>query len=191
MRSREAEAEDQWRQTTVLVSFVGGVTQSLQRIVRPLNIRVVGKPRNSKWLLQQRLKDRTCRDDEPGVVYRLKCGDCEQSDIGETGRRACVRGKEHVKNGRFDMSAAAEHAIFEQHALDFDNLEIIDCERHGMKRRVKEALYINGEKLSMNKEEGLELNQSRSASFPHTLCSVLKSITYLVSQLPTRYLLFL
>ena len=62
------------------------------------------------------------------------------------GHTACVRVKEHasyIKNGRFDMSAAAaaaEHAIFEQNAFDFDNVEVIDCERHGMKRRVKEAL---------------------------------------------------
>ena len=42
--------------------------------------------------------------------------------------------------------SAAEHAFFEQHALDFDYVQVIDCERHGMKRRIKEALYINAEK---------------------------------------------
>ena len=45
------------------------------------------------------------------------------------------------------MSAAAEHAIFEQHALDFDNVEVIDSERHGLKRRV-------AEQHSMNKDKG-------------------------------------
>ena len=62
----------------------------------------------------------------------------EQSYIGETGCTACVRVNEHasyVKNGRFDMFAAAEHAIFEQHALDFDNVEVIDCERHEESRK--------------------------------------------------------
>ena len=90
-----------------------------------------------------------------------------------------------VKNGRFDMSAAAEHAIFEQHALDFDNVEVIDCERHGWKWRVKEALHINAKKHSMNKDGLIYWNwtQSGSASSPNTLCR----ITYLVSQLPTRY----
>ena len=74
MRSRDAEAEDQRRQRTVLVPFIDGVTQPLQKILRPLNVRVVGKPRNWKWSLQQKLKDRTSRENDPGVVYRLKCG---------------------------------------------------------------------------------------------------------------------
>ena len=169
VRSRDAEAEDQRRQTTVLVPFIDGVTQPLQRILRPLNVRAAGKPRNWKWSPQQQLKDRTSRENDPGVVYRLKCGDCEQADIGETGRTARVRVKEHasyVKNGRFDMSAVAEHVVFEQHALDFDNVEVIDCERHGLKRRVKEALHINVEKHSMNKDKGLELNPIWFSLFP-------------------------
>ena len=146
----------------MLVPFIDGVTQSLQRILRPLNVRVVGKPRNWKWSLQQQLKDRTSREKYPGVVYRLKCGDCEQAYIGETGCTACVRVKEHasyVKKGRFDMSAAAEHAIFEQHAFDFDNVEVIDCEHHGLKRRVKEALHINAEKHYEQRQRiGIEPN---------------------------------
>ena len=52
-------------------------------------------------------------------------------------------------------AAAAEHAIFEQHALDFYPVEVIDYERHGMKRIVKEALYINAKANSMNKDRVL------------------------------------
>ena len=64
------------------------------------------------------------------------------------------------------MSAAAEHKIFEQHAVDFDNVEVIDSERHGLKRRVKEALHIKTEKHSMNKDNGLELNPIWFSLFP-------------------------
>ena len=48
--------------------------------------------------------------------------------------------------------------FFEQHALAFDNVEVIDHERHGMKRKAKEAPYINAEKNPINKDRGLELN---------------------------------
>ena len=67
------------------------------------------------------------REDDPGVVNRLKFGDCEQSYIRETGVTAGLRVKEYtsyVKDGQFDMSAAAEHAIFQQRALDFDSVEV-------------------------------------------------------------------
>ena len=163
------------RPTTL--TFIGPkVSQSLQRILRPLNVGVAWRPRSWKWSLQQQLKDWTSRDENPGVVYRvvcLKCGDCEQSYIWETGRTACARVNEHagyVRNGRFDMSAAAaERTIFEQHALDFDNVEVIQYERHDMKRRVKEALYINVEKNPMNKDRGLELNPNLVQPSPNPL----------------------
>ena len=184
VRSREAEAENQRRQTTVLVPFLDGETQPLQRILRPLNVRVVGKSRNWKWSLQQRLKDRTSRDDDPGVVYRLKCGDCEQSYIGEMGHTACVRVKEqacYVKNGRSYMSvaAAAEHAIFEQNAFDFDNVEVTS---HRLRTSWHEAesqgsaVNQRGKALYEKKKKDWKWTQSGSASFPHTLCSVSKSI---------------
>ena len=86
VRSRGAETEDQRRQTTVLVPFIDGLTQPLQRILRPLKVRVVGNPRNWKWSLQQQLKDRTSREDDSGVVNRLNCGDCEQAYIGSIRR---------------------------------------------------------------------------------------------------------
>ena len=63
-----------------------------------------------------------------------------------------------VKNGRFDMSAAAEHAIFEQHAVDIDNVEVIDYERQGMKRRVKDY----GSSVSFHQRRG-ELDEQRPA----------------------------
>ena len=41
----------------VVMPFVDGVTQPLQRVLKPLNIRVVGKPVTWKWCLQHLLKD--------------------------------------------------------------------------------------------------------------------------------------
>ena len=62
--------------------------------------------------------------------------------------------------------SAAEHAVFEQHTLDCENVEVIDCERHGLKWRVKESVHINAEKHSMNKDNGLELNPILFRLFP-------------------------
>ena len=82
--------------------------------------------------------------------------------IGETGRTAITRAtKEHasyVRNGRFDMSAAADHAIIHQHSLSFKTVQIVDHEPRAARRRVKEALHICTEKNPMNKDKGLELD---------------------------------
>ena len=126
-----------------------------------LMARQVGKPATWKWCLQHLLKDSSNRDEEPGVVYRLTCNDCDQTYIGETGRTAIARAKEHVsyvRNGRFDMSAAADHAIIHQHSLSFKTVQIIDHEPRAARRRVKEALHIRTEKNPMNKDKGLELD---------------------------------
>ena len=107
------------------------------------------------------MKDSSNRDEEPGVVYRLTCNDCDQTYIGETGRTAITRAKEHasyVRNGRFDMSAAADHAIIHQHSLSFKTVQIVDHEPRAARRRVKEALHIRTEKNPMNKDKGLELD---------------------------------
>ena len=76
--------------------FVDGVTQPLQRVLKPLNNRVVVKPATWKWCLQHLLKDSSDRDEEPSGVYRLTCNDCDQTYIGETGRTAITRAKEHA-----------------------------------------------------------------------------------------------
>ena len=48
-----------------------------------------------------------------GVVYEIKSCDCEKCYIGETGRNAGTRVKEHrahAQNGHTELSAVAEHA---------------------------------------------------------------------------------
>ena len=124
--------------------------------------RVVGKPATWKWCLQHFLKDSSNREEEPGVVYRLICNDCDRTYIGEIERTASTRAKEHasyVRNGRFDMSAAADHALFHQHSLSFKTVQIVDHESCAARGRVKEALHIRTEKNPMNKDKGLEQDQ--------------------------------
>ena len=56
------------------------------------------------------------------------------------------------------MSAAADHAIINQHSLSFKTVQIADHEPRAARRRVKEALHIRTEKNTMNKDRGLELD---------------------------------
>ena len=53
--------------STVVMPFVDGVTQPLQRVLKPLNIRVVGKPATWKWCPQHLLK--TARTEMKNPVW--------------------------------------------------------------------------------------------------------------------------
>ena len=71
-----------------------------------------------------------------GFAYQLKCSDCDEAFIGETGCTASMRVKEqaaYMRNGRFDLSDAAKHAIFKNHELEFGKVEVVDFERHAIK----------------------------------------------------------
>ena len=81
-RTRQAQTpsltndRDRKKLTTVVMPFVDGVSQPIQRVLKPLDVRVVGKPAPWKWSLQH--ENRLNRNDQAGVVYRLKCNDCER-----------------------------------------------------------------------------------------------------------------
>ena len=97
-----------------------------------------------KWSLQHHLKDSESRENEPRVIYRIKCNDCLETYIGETGRTARISAKEHAAPAKdwTCTSAAADHALNKEHHLDWEEVEIIDQEKRLMNPRVKEALWI-------------------------------------------------
>ena len=72
-----------------------GVSEAIGRVLAPLEIRTVMKPRRMKWLLMGDAKDKLSADQEPGVVYANGCKTCPSVYIGETARTARQRVKEH------------------------------------------------------------------------------------------------
>ena len=93
-----------------------------------------------------------------GVVYRQACGDCNKVYIGETGRRAVVRKKEHEKDVRElnFRSAIAEHCHNFNHRADFDSFRVLDREKDWVRRRIKESIYIMKHR-TFNRDEGVKL----------------------------------
>ena len=64
-------------------------------------IRAVTKAQPWKWGVCSGIKDQIPMDDMKGVVYSVKCKDCEDEYIGETLRSMKVRMKEHERHTRF------------------------------------------------------------------------------------------
>ena len=109
-------------------------------------------------------KDKVPAEENPGVVYAVGCKDCRVVYIGETGRSASQRIKEHkyqTRNGHVEKSAIAEHAHLEGHSLHWAPT-IIERETNGKRRKVKQALHIHrmGKRQgSMNQEIGQQMSR--------------------------------
>ena len=95
------------------VPYVAGVSEPIRRILRPLEIEVVHKPKPWQWSLCRPFKDSVPPENQKGVVYEVPCKDCGATYTGETLRTIEHRLKEHKRStekGDFTSSAVAEHA---------------------------------------------------------------------------------
>ena len=96
-------------------------------------------------------------------MYEIKCSDCEKCYIGETGRNADTRVKEHcahARNGHPELSAVAEHAL-EGHRVEWSQ-KILALATKTRVRRVRAVLIIHERdkkgKVTMNRDKGVELS---------------------------------
>ena len=95
-----------------------------------------------------------------GLIYRIPCLDCDSSYIGETGRTLDTRLSEHrrnCRNGEVLKSGVAQHALVDNHRINWDGSTVINREQHWYRRRVKEALYIR-RFGNFNLDRGLDIS---------------------------------
>ena len=145
----------------MVLPYVKGVSEQIKRVLTPLDIRVVKDAEKWTWSLSHGIKDLIPVEKQTGVVYEISCKDCDDKYIGETLRSLKTRLAEHQRHTKdqcFDKSAVAEHATFNKHDIDKENLKVIQKEQQWQNRKVKEALLNNCRKPAMNKDVGLELS---------------------------------
>lgn len=115
-------------QSYAILPYIKGITEQLTRTLRQHDIMVASKPLQT---LQQQFpspKYRVNLYKQTDVVYKIPCGDCNWSYIGETGRAFETRKKEHMRNVKTyaNNSNIASHSWKNGHRIDFDKCEIID-----------------------------------------------------------------
>ena len=146
----------------VAAPYVKGMSEAIARVLRPLGISLAHSSASWRWYLCKDLKDKIAIHRKSGVVYEVKCEDCDDSYIGESGRCLEVRigeHKRHVKKGEVGRSAIAEHVMLKSHTIDWESASVIDVSKKYWQRRVKEALHIAQCKNTMNKDNGLQLSK--------------------------------
>ena len=111
-------------------------------------------------------KDQTPKENQCGLIYHIKCQNCDQDYIGETGRNMGVRFKEHTTRKNTN-SAIKEHLEATNHRCSMDNVKILDREDNWYKRKIKEAIRIQRHQPTLNRDKGLELPPVYSSLLSH------------------------
>ena len=94
-------------------------------------------------------------------VYEIPCS-CNNVYIGEMGHSLQTRLKEHsadIVHNRIKNSALAKHSHNTSHQICMEKASLIAREEHYYKRRVRESLDIEKRDKTLNKDDGLKLNE--------------------------------
>ena len=158
--SREHREEEQ-KERSIAVPFVPGISEKVARTVGKLGLRVrFLKGRSLGCILGNTKLDVVPELENGGVVYKQACEDCDLVYIGETGRRAIIRRKEHEKAVKEmdERSAIAEHCHKHNHKVDFRKFGVLRREKDWRRRRIKEGMEIL-KHSTFNRDEGLHVDK--------------------------------
>ena len=150
-------ADDMRPRTSVTLPYIGGLSEAIRRILRPLEIQVVFRPLTTLHQLLVHPKDPIPMEERKGVVYSIPCTDCPKVYIGQTGRCLKLRLKEHhraLKNGDVAASAVAEHTWTTGHGMDLTKSTVLDCHPHNTTRCLLESWHIQKSTDNLNRERG-------------------------------------
>jgi len=103
-------------------------------------------------------KDKVKDEEKTEWIYRVPCKNCCSSYVGKTGRKFGLRIKEHKKevdsftagtqtrasrareSSVTHKSAITDHAVEENHVIDWDKAKVVDREAQRQTRWIKKAL---------------------------------------------------
>ncbi|XP_060756578.1 uncharacterized protein LOC132867614 [Neoarius graeffei] len=157
----------------IVIPYISGLSEKLRRIFYKHNIPVHFRPSNT---LKQKLvhpKDRIARHKQDNVVYAIQCSEeCTDSYIGETKQPLHRRMAQHRRaRSSGQDSAVYLHLNNKGHSFQDCNVRILAREDRWYEQGVKEAIFVNLERPSLNR--GLGLRHHLSATYnalliPHT-----------------------
>lgn len=153
--------ENEEKQSTnkfVTIPYVKGLGEKLCRYLRQYKINVAFKPMDKvKDKLFTKTKDKIPKENNTNVVYKINCGQCAKSYIGETSQFLHKRLEQHkynIKSKNIGGTGLAQHTIETGHAFKFDRAEIIEKISKSNTRLIAETFHIKikGESNVVNKQ---------------------------------------
>ena len=160
------------RKKRIAIPYIRGISEATERIFRKYDIATAMKPCSTLRKELVHPKDKVDKLKTSGVIYGVPCKDCDAIYIGETGRPLATRIKEHKKEvdeientiktrqqrkdlkGVLFKSAITDHAIHNQHTINWEETRIKDKENTRFNRVIKESICIMKEQKTINRDSG-------------------------------------
>ncbi len=155
----------------MVLPYIEGTTETIQRILKKYGVGSCVKPYQTLWQILVHLKDKIEHSKKTEVVYQIPCKNCNHSYVGETARKLETRVKEHrqeydkatdnkytrstrkVSETEVNKSAITDHAKQCNHVIDWEGAKVIDSESDKYRRWIKEAIWIK-KSPTMNRDKG-------------------------------------
>ena len=134
----------------IILPYIGTTSDAIARVIRKTGIQVHLRPYNT---IRSRLvhpKDKITNEEKAGVVYHIKCGDCDATYVGETERRLNKRIKEHHR----DSSPVGHHLKDRKHSISERSISVLHQESDWFRRGVAEAIHILQDDPPLNRDRG-------------------------------------
>ena len=135
---------------SVTLPYVGHLSDAVARVLRKSGVSVHMKPYNTLRSKLVHPKDKVEPKDKTGVVYHIKCKDCDSSYVGETERALKKRLKEHKRSS----SPVGHHMMYNTHEFEAENVTVVHQEQGWFRRGVAEAVHISRIDPNLNRDRG-------------------------------------
>ena len=152
----------------VSVPYIKGASERVDKILQRYGYKLGHHLTHTLESKLSKLKDMRPDSDKCGVIYKIKCNECNHVYIGETGKELYKRVSEHkLAVRRVDNLSAIYHHISETgHSMNWDHTEVLAQQSTAEKRRILESMYSNNNINALN----------RSSKLPNGYSSIVNQI---------------
>jgi hypothetical protein len=132
----------------VSIPYIQGLSEKLNKIVKPHNIKLAYKNTNNLNYLYTKLKDKIPLKKQTHVVYKIPCGGCNGIYIGQTQQHL----NERINGHKFSNNTTAlkKHSSNNGHNFNFDQVTILKKENNNKARNIMEMIQIKKHKHAIN-----------------------------------------
>ena len=154
---RPVEDDQRPPRTSLTLPYIRGLSETIRRILGPLDIQVAFRPHSTLKRQLVHPKDPVPMDQRTGAVYQIPCSECPNVYVGQSGRTLKHRLSEHrraLQKEDVAASALAEHVWSTGHQVNLSEAKVIDSQPFATMRCLLESWHIQRHHNTLNREKG-------------------------------------